>query len=833
MRPTRNLGMLVVLRSRGWILPAPEDVPGILRHVLITILLCGTVVTLGKTEPPIPDLRALAHSNIGAAISNSWLVIDGELDIFGFDPTTGRQVTGVEFPLGSGVRFFRQLPIYIGAVRGGDTLVSSVMFPDLSNYPRLVLQSSDVTRDFYSSTARAPLEYIGQYNDTVTDPILVPQDLDYGRNHTPLPVLVTTRAMSWTGGNVDDFILFEITIENRGSDILEDMFVGFVYQNGGENLRGSRLPDGQVDVGIHTLSRMRSDLPCQPSLPINAYTQFSLSGAPLNGAFDALSSRHVGAFKWLKLPSPQSRVNYNWYSFSNPFLSPRSIPPGGGPVRPMPNTPFLQDIDFYYLMSYPEHDYNPLFAATDVATRGFFALPRSIAESSARGSVFMNHLMTGPFGLGPGQSATIAFAIVGGEDLHTDPTWYERAFDINNPQRYLDGLDFSDLVENTLWATWVYDNPGIDSDGDGFRGEYYICNGDTVWWKGDGIADWRADVPPPAPFVEILPETGKLTVRWNGYFSETTVDPFTQQQDFEGYRVYIGRDERTSSASLLTSWDVENYNRFELIQRESGAFEWQNRENPFSIDSLETLYGPGFAPLLYTRQTPLRVDGSIYYFEPQDFNVSELGIPGRIRKRFPAQPKPDPDPANWTDDEVIEGPENRRLPKYYEYEYVIDSLLPSVPWYVAVTAFDFGFARGGIPAKESPLLTTQTESYALPSAVVAESENLDVFVYPNPYRVDDNYVQEGFEDRLKTRNPQLERRIHFANLPPKCMIEIYSLDGDRIITINHDEPPGSPNASHAIWNIVSRNRQIVTSGTYYWVVTSDQRTQIGTLVIIK
>ncbi|MEW5995734.1 MAG: T9SS C-terminal target domain-containing protein, partial [Candidatus Zixiibacteriota bacterium] len=77
------------------------------------------------------------------------------------------------------------------------------------------------------------------------------------------------------------------------------------------------------------------------------------------------------------------------------------------------------------------------------------------------------------------------------------------------------------------------------------------------------------------------------------------------------------------------------------------------------------------------------------------------------------------------------------------------------------------------------------------------------------------------------------RQIHFANLPPRCTIRIYTLDGDLVREIEHDMDPSDPNASHDTWNMITRNTQLVVSGLYYWTVEEpDGETQIGKLVII-
>ena len=78
----------------------------------------------------------------------------------------------------------------------------------------------------------------------------------------------------------------------------------------------------------------------------------------------------------------------------------------------------------------------------------------------------------------------------------------------NDPIAYYGFLNFSDLIENAVWAGWVYDNPGVDTDNDGYAGEFSLCvldselvdSTDSIWqpsvvdtfyYEGDGVPDWR------------------------------------------------------------------------------------------------------------------------------------------------------------------------------------------------------------------------------------------------------------------------------------------------------------------------------------------------------
>ena len=101
------------------------------------------------------------------------------------------------------------------------------------------------------------------------------------------------------------------------------------------------------------------------------------------------------------------------------------------------------------------------------------------------------------------------------------------------------------------------------------------------------------------------------------------------------------------------------------------------------------------------------------------------------------------------------------------------------------------------------------------------------------YRIDANYRARGFEGlNQDDRWSERVRRIHFANIPPKCIISIFSLDGDLVREIHHNKDPNDPTSRHAEWGLISRNGLRVVSGMYYWVVESDSRTEMGKLVII-
>jgi hypothetical protein len=353
--------------------------------------------------------------------------------------------------------------------------------------------------------------------------------------------------------------------------------------------------------------------------------------------------------------------------------------------------------------------------------------------------------------------------------------------------------------------------------------------------------------------MRVVPGTGSVRVIWNGVLSENTPDIFSREYDFEGYRVWVGRDERASSYGLVASYDIEDYNRFDFDQATAS---FRLKASPFTLEELRCMYADScndttWWPSDYPRYHPLVVPGAnpgdealICYFEPQDFNRSIMadnsgGGNTPIRKVYPDAPRPpvlDPDSIRAR---FPGGADSLYLTeegfiKYYEYETTIDGLLPTVPYWINVTAFDYGSPQSGLNSLETSKTLLPIVTYPLPGQGEIAEDGLDVFVYPNPYRIDEDYRTRGYEGRGETnKDDDRVRRVHFTNLPPRCTIRIYSLDGDFIREIKHDLDASVALSNHETWDLISHNMQQIVSGLYYWTVEDDSgRTQIGKLAVI-
>jgi hypothetical protein len=119
------------------------------------------------------------------------------------------------------------------------------------------------------------------------------------------------------------------------------------------------------------------------------------------------------------------------------------------------------------------------------------------------------------------------------------------------------------------------------------------------------------------------------------------------------------------------------------------------------------------------------------------------------------------------------------------------------------------------------------QTYAVSSAVT-ESVLDQIRVVPNPYVV----THAG---ELNTNNSQLViRNIRFTHVPPKCTIDIYTISGDHIRTLRHD----NPTYGEVHWDVLTKETLDVSYGIYIYVVkTEDQNgdeiKKVGKLAIVK
>lgn len=811
------------------------------------------------------------------------------------NPIGGGDAPSCTYPYPGNLSYLFAGSFWIGAVVGRDTLVSvgadgwhdiKELWPDPEPRGRIIHRSISGEN---AEDAISEQDYIAIYTDTLTDRLAVHEDAFSGRPHVPLGIEVTQRSYAWSYPYAEDFILFDYSIKNLNYLTLYDVYMGF-YVDGDVNFVGSSA--GYDDDICGFKRSIPSPYGCGFIDTINIAwiadndgKEFKDFPCPYN---ESSSLTALTGMRVVRTPSDSLNYSFNWWISNGSAaldFGPRMFGTPDDPFRDFGG--FLGtpegDKNKYYVMRHEEFDYDQLFCALDHTDEGW--LPADDRAADFADGFDTRYLLSfGPFEIEPGEVLPISFAYIAGENFHTDCEAFTNLFDADDPYLFYNQLDFEDLGTNAAWASWLYDNPGYDTDGDGYSGKFRICpydsvlidtsNGslaesvwvytlaDTIYYEGDGIPDFRGAAPPLAPELWILDSlgdtvrariyprvtqynSGELCVRWNGYNSETVKDVFSNLIDFEGYRVYYSETPYAHDFIMVASYDIEDFNKF---VRNTDRGIWELHDPPFSRDFLIALYNwpDDFDPTKYTREYPFKWMDSIFYFTEQDWNQDELNDTLGIHKVYP---EVSPPTTLNLDSARIYFPEELTPEgyfKYYEYEYVLRNLLPSRLYYVAVTAFDYGSPGHDLQSLETSPTRNYVAEYAQNTNSVVEQRGLEIIVYPNPYRADGNYRANGFEGvdyidstmggTLVAQNRMIDdrtRSIHFTNLPHRCTIRIFTIDGDLVREIEHNYPKDTPRSMHERWDMITRNTQPVVSGIYYWVVESDSGSQMGKLVIIK
>ncbi len=312
--------------------------------------------------------------------------------------------------------------------------------------------------------------------------------------------------------------------------------------------------------------------------------------------------------------------------------------------------------------------------------------------------------------------------------------------------------------------------------------------------------------PPPAPTVEIEINPYDVTIYWQGIEDEP--DPVTSLLDFEGYRIYKADWNQDRYYTPLVQFDKINYYRYSSFVYDDAL----DIMRPIYSDDIYYTNEPYTVEILNTSLEYLR-DTSFAQSMPIDLNA---GMPPTTTYMG----------EEW-------------------YYYTIRDMRPGQERYIAVTAFDNG-------QKTTALNSLQSDKKNNANWIVPKGDGIGIegpYVWPNPYRVDEQYRgEEGLwaEGSPNSAWTEYSRKLRFANLPSRCMIRIYTLDGDLVDELLHEERVYDEedevwkNQLDVIqggqtWDMINRNDQSIVSGIYVFSVEDLDSGEISTgkFVIIK
>jgi len=791
----------------------------------------------------------------------------------------------IEFPKRSN-DIWSGFSLWLGGIKSNDTLVTTMFDESQITEGALLIEvwpapipegqfEEHTTREIlprgffcselvHSNNAVSEHDLMAIAVDTFTNADLTGVSPFEQRRHIPLGIKLIVKRYAWSTEYAEDFVICEYDVvnmglEHKGSSSIRNLMIGIQISALAENLNLPSEVGQRPDIIGDLIGRVTSaPLEGRPHLsePMNLVWVADSDGDPYNGQWDDLSITGAVGYRLLLPGLWQKQINFNWWQE-------RAVHNGWGPMLQNSKVEFngqdfgtpKGDRGKYQLMTNGESDYPQVEAAVTHVGAGWMP-PPPFGSQIANGTHRLNGLLSfGPFDIDANDTISFAIAIVGGEDFLPNPLHLRSTFDPLRPERYSESLDFYDLLKNARWASWLYDAPGFDTDGDGYLGPFFVDGLDTIYYQGDGKPDFRGPPAPPPPRMRVTTRAGGVTLDWNGRATETFVDPFFNRRDFEGYRLYISRTANPNDWRLITQRDVLNYARRTWIQTRE---RWEDLDPPFTRDSLKALYdslsltqyGYAFEPdsfpsssledafveIRFDANEPQDLDTVFHYFTPYEANATvddralafavEDGLfpTGVIRKLFP----------NADSAEIRTREDGSKYAPFYEYEFNLNGLNVAEPVFFSLSAFDHGDPQSGFQPLESSLDETLIDVWPIASSKDINSTRPKPGVYPNPYRLVDDYNAAGWENpRGLEPDPERARKVTFYNVPDTCTVSIWSLDGDLVRKLNHAEPPGNSEATVVRWNLITRNTQAVKTGIYIWSVESRFGTDVGKLVIIK
>ena len=632
------------------------------------------------------------------------------------------------------IEHFSYCGLWVGGIVNGQRRVSTAIvdgvfdagdegFELFANSP-ITIQSS-ISSTTQDSMAKYYSPYAVSHQDMITD------FKDYGdspgdnfgiQGHSPLGLDIHMESYAWNYSYADAFVILKYTFTNATEDTIQDIYAGLwadaslanfnytdYYTPGGgftwsDNLDG--FDESEDGAGFKRAIGYQYDANGDDGWT-ESYLGLSALGS--NVPYNYLNTNY---FQWV------------WTNSNNSDYPAYSMP--------------LTDEERYDKMSSSV----PKGSGPDYTSEGYPGSENSWLFLVSAGPVGSHHNAdTTSWTLGPGESCHIAFTVV-------CALWTPGIGGNSNAQR-------GNLHVNYDWAQKAYDgedknrNNQLDEGEDG---------------NNNGVIDrYILPAPPPSPNMEVVVESGKVTIYWQDG-AESFLDPISQEADFEGYRIYGARktaNEELGEFSLLLEIDLKN----------------------------DIGYNTGFSTI--------RI-------------INEFGEPDSIL-------------INDT---------------YYQYKFDNANIKDGWLNYYAVTAYDQGDPDANLESLESSIYSNRVYVFPGKAAAIKNDWVGEPTVYPNPFK--GQALWDGYGSRSKM--------LWFRNLPNEAEIRIFSLAGDLVDIIQHDESyngadianidaqknPLMAGGEHA-WDLITMHDQATASGLYLFTVEDKNSGQIkeGKFLIIK
>jgi len=701
---------------------------------------------------------------------------------------TEQATPSMEWPGGSEAHYLWEGRFWVGAIVDGEKYVSHADYGNYEWYPK---EGSS----FYFGAGKSILDSYVEYDDM------------FGiAGHFPLGIEVHERALAWSMGEYDDFIIFEYEILNVGEYTLDDLFMGWIYDNDVAAIADPTDPNIDDLVDFEGWDGLDSD-----NDEIDIVDPMDLDGDGETG-YDEWGWPYGFALNTTVGPT-------------NPNYDPSKINPDGF----YDEWGIILNSDGPVIHWQTSDNWANAPAGTPATTVDGDTLKGYLYPRSASIMYDGDHASTPEMDIGERNSAQPLPGVIFGQLIYSDIMHEEGVFPYNttpedtimrafahqwwnwesDPGTDIEKYDYLSAQHSASTQLGVHYNflphpfevlaPVFDYRWVTSTGPFYgFAPGDTlravyVVGVGHGFEGMRVNldnavrayyagaewsdplhpssfagkykdthyvlpIPPPVPNLTYSALDAGVQLAWDNS-AEIAIDAMLGSTDFEGYKIYRS---------------LYNPSAWEMI----AAFD--NVDGPVYVrDTQGNLMSEDMVELPDIVNTYVDTGG---YFLGKDISKPINGL-----KYYYAVVAYDPDKEATATRPAMKSQESAKS------NYMTD------------------------PVTGAPLAIVPTELYKDP--VVEDLDMSKIKVVPNPYK-----GTALFESRY-------EDKIRFTNLPPACKITIFTITGDLIDTIYHEDGTDAE-----LWDLISRNRQKVVSGLYIFLVETKEpeyKKHIGKFVIIR
>ena len=679
----------------------------------------------------IYDEKVTSAGNIATTLSNLGLIgnsFSGSFNVQGFP--------SCEYPANSGIEHVFEGGLWIGGILNGQVAVSTGAVDDASGYgtgkrgfeftstTALRERSTLFDSPFYTPEAVSHQDFVSTFTDANTSVNTGSGNIQIVDHLAPLNVTIDFESYNWSFSFANFFVILNFRITNTNQVPIDSIYLGYWIDGVIRNVNITP-PGGTAFFNKGGNGFIDS---------LNMGYEFDATG-DIGYTDSYLGTKYLGAEINGRCPtSPNFKVHFNTWQFRN------SADP---------------------LFFFPSND----FQKYGKMTSGLNHLPAwpDIQSNINSANNRSNLVSVGPFErLNPGESIDIAFAIV----------CARRVFD-GLPATANTPAQRANLIQNAQWAQRAF-------DGEDINGNCILDPGEDR--DGDGrITRFILPASPPSPRRKVIARNNQIDLYWADN-AELAVDPISEKQDFEGYRLY----------KTALGFDVQNTQIIDQELKLIGSWDLPDNGNFF------------------------------------DNGFEEIRLP---------------QPVQFDGDELIDDParflENRIT---YAYKYTFEGIANGWQHAIGLTAFDEGDAVNNLESLESSRIENLARVFAGKPANEGFA-NGDPFVYPNPYYAGASWEGASkFEEDRKIIFANLPKdcQVRIYTLAGD-LVDVFDHDetyrGEDARWFRTYSNPAEAvfsGGEHA-WDLLSADNQIIARGLYIFVVKDNRTGDLfrGKFVVIK